>query len=100
HRERHLMSAAAHQFVATFEPGATGAHMMEVRRLVREDLGLESEIFAEHIRGDYAGLDDGAHPYRDYGTRVGAAADDVLIYQMAIGSTVADFVGDKVAGTS
>ena len=92
------MTTAIHQFVPTFEPGATGAHMVELRRLVREDLGLESEIFAEHIRGDYAELADGAHRHTDYGRAVAAGGDDVLVYQMAIGSVVADFVRDRVTG--
>jgi glycosyltransferase involved in cell wall biosynthesis len=90
------VTAAVHQFVPTFEPGATGAHMLELRRLVRDDLGLESEIFTEHIRGDYATLRDGAHRYTDYGGAVAARPDDVIVYQMAIGSVVADFVRDRV----
>jgi glycosyltransferase involved in cell wall biosynthesis len=92
------MTAAVHQFVPTFEPGATGAHMLELRRLVREDLGLESEIFAEHIRGDYDGMADGAHRFTEYGRAVAARTDDLLVYQMAIGSVVADFVRDRVTG--
>ena len=85
------MTQAVHQFVPTFEPGATGAHMLEVQRMVREDLGLESEIFCEHQSGGFR-----AHPYGDYGKVVAARVDDVLIYQMAIGSVVADFVRQRV----
>src|SRR5689334_4267582 len=82
---------AVHQFVPTFEPGATGAHMREVQRMVREDLGLESEIFSEHQRGGYA-----CRGFRDYGRTVPARKGDVLVYQMAIGSVVADFVAEQV----
>ena len=87
--------SALHQFVPTFEPGATGAHMLEVQRVAREDLGVESEIFAEHIRGDYQRLTTPAHDFREYGRRYPARRDDVLVYQMAIGSDVADFVGER-----
>jgi glycosyltransferase involved in cell wall biosynthesis len=80
------------QFVPTFEPGAVGGHMVELLRLWREERG-EAEVFAEHQRGDDAGR---AHPFRDYGTRrFPARPDDVLVYQMAIGSAVADFVRDR-----
>src|SRR3954454_18315578 len=82
---------AVHQFVPTFEPGATGAHMQEVQRMVREDLGVDSEIFSEHQRGGFT-----SHVFRDYGSAVPARKGDVLIYQMAIGSVVADFVADQV----
>src|SRR4051812_28043827 len=85
--------AAVHQFVPTFEPGATGAHMVEFQRMVREDLGLESEIFSEHQRGPFSGR---AHRFDDYGRTVAVRRGDVLVYQMAIGSVVADFVRDRV----
>jgi glycosyltransferase involved in cell wall biosynthesis len=82
---------ALHQFVPTFEPGAVGAHTLEVQRLWRESGRGESEIFAEHFRGGFTG-----HRFTDYGTRrFPARPDDVLVYQMAIGSTVADFVRDR-----
>jgi glycosyltransferase involved in cell wall biosynthesis len=79
---------ALHQFVATFEPGATGSHMLELQRLAREELGLESELFAEHRRGPHAGA---VRRHTDYKGRPG----DVLLYHMAIGSVVADFVADR-----
>ena len=73
---------AVHQFVPTFEPGAVGGHIVEIRRLCH-DLGLESEVYAEHVRAGLPG-----HPFRSYrGT-----ASDVLLYHVAIGSDVADFV--------
>ncbi|MCZ7527383.1 MAG: glycosyltransferase [Acidimicrobiia bacterium] len=77
-----------HQFVPTLEPGAVGGHTLEIRRTLHE-LGAESEIFAEHVHPSMAGL---AHDYLRYGRKVAARADDVLLYQMAIGSPVADFV--------
>ena len=80
-----------HQFVPTFEPGAVGAHMLQVRRVVRE-MGFDSEIFAEHRR--WPGVTD-VEEYRRYGRAFAAGAGDVLLYQTAIGSVVADFVLDR-----
>jgi glycosyltransferase involved in cell wall biosynthesis len=77
---------AVHHFVPTYEPGAIGGHIVELQRLCR-DLGWESEVFTEHVRG-LPGRD-----YRDY-PRV-ARPDDVLVYHTAIGSPVSDFVGDR-----
>ncbi|HVF75615.1 MAG TPA: glycosyltransferase [Acidimicrobiales bacterium] len=79
---------ALHQFVATFEPGATGAHMLEVQRLAREVLGVESELFAEYRRGPHAAAVKHHSDYR-------GAPGDVLVYHMAIGSVVTDFVVDR-----
>jgi L-malate glycosyltransferase len=80
---------AIHQFVPTFEPGAVGAHTIELQRLIREDLGLESEIFAELTKPPFQ---DRARPFREYGRRLPASDGDILLYQMAIGSNVADFL--------
>jgi len=80
------------QFVPTFEPGAVGGHMVELQRLWRDERG-DAEVFAEHQRGAYEGR---ARPFRDYGTRrFPARPDDLVVYQMAIGSDVADFVRDR-----
>jgi glycosyltransferase involved in cell wall biosynthesis len=85
---------ALHQFVPTFEPGAIGGHVLELQRLAREELGLESEVFAEHLR--WPGREQAAHAYRAYGSRKRPARPgDVLVYHMAIGSVVADFVRDR-----
>jgi glycosyltransferase involved in cell wall biosynthesis len=66
--------------------------MVELQRLWRDERG-EAEVFAEHQRGAYAGQ---ARPFKDYGTRrFPARPDDLLVYQMAIGSAVADFVRDR-----
>ncbi|MDQ6837072.1 MAG: hypothetical protein M3137_01685, partial [Actinomycetota bacterium] len=79
---------AIHQFVATAEPGAVGAHMLEVQRLIREVLLRPSEIFAEHLRGPF--LERGRH-FKDYGCAVPANPGDVVVYHLAIGSVVADW---------
>ena len=81
-----------HQFVPTFEPGAVGGHMLTARRVLR-DAGYESEIFAGEVHPAFAG--EGAFPHHDYGRRVAARADDRLVYHLAIGSPVADFVGAR-----
>lgn len=77
---------AVHHFVATYESGAIGGHIVELQRLCR-DLGWESEVFTEHLRG-LPGRD-----YRDYPKVAGP--DDVLVYHTAIGSPVADFVANR-----
>lgn len=81
------MSAAIHQFVATAEAGAVGSHTLALRTLLRDRLGVASEIFTEHIRPPFDGI---ARPLADYGRTVPARPDDVAVYQMAIGSVVAD----------
>jgi glycosyltransferase involved in cell wall biosynthesis len=77
------------QFVPTFEPGAVGAHLQQVRLLL-EDKGVPTETYAEHIRPVLAGQ---AVTFREYRPAPG----DVLLYHMAIGSGVADFVRDQHA---
>lgn len=79
---------ALHQFVATFEPGATGAHMLELQRLARDVLGVESELFAEYRRGPQASA---VKHHRDYQ----GGAGDVIVYHMGIGSVVTDLVVDR-----
>ena len=77
---------AVHHFVATYEPGAIGGHIVEVQRLCHE-LGWGSEVFTEHLRGL-----PGRH-YRDY-DRI-ARPDDVLLYHTAIGTPVSDYVQER-----
>ncbi len=73
------------QFTPTFEPGAVGAHTLAVRDVLRA-AGHTSEIFASEI--DDAWADRAAYLLRDArGTHA-----DVIMYQMAIGSVVADAV--------
>ncbi len=73
-----------HQFTPTLEPGAVGAHTLVARDVLRA-AGHTSEIFASEI--DPVWADQGAHLLRDARGRA-----DVIMYQMAIGSVVADAV--------
>ena len=81
-----------HQFVPTFEPGAVGGHMLELQRLGREVLGVEAELFAEFVHPARVGQ---ARSHTDYGRKVPARPGDLLVYHMAIGSVVADFVRQR-----
>ncbi|HUP68329.1 MAG TPA: glycosyltransferase family 4 protein [Acidimicrobiales bacterium] len=81
-----------HQFVPTFEPGAVGAHILELQRLAHEVLGVEGEVFAEHVRPAMGGK---ARSHKTYGRGFAARDGDVLVYHMAIGSDVADFVRER-----
>ncbi len=83
------MTAAVHQFVPTLEPSAVGFHALEVQRAMRDLLGRPSEIFTAEVHPALAGR---GRPYRDYGAAVASSVGDVLIYQLAVGSDVADFV--------
>ena len=85
------MTSAIHQFTPVLEPGAVGAHTLEVQRLCHE-LGIASTIFAEQTRDVWAGR--GQH-FRDYGRSAPAGPGDVLLYHVAIGSVVADFVAAR-----
>lgn len=82
---------AIHQFVATFEQGAIGSYALELQKAFCEQ-GYESEIFAEFCRAPY---DEIGHIHTDYGSKVLARQSDLLIYHMAIGSNVADWLMDQ-----
>lgn len=75
---------AIHQFAPVLEPGAVGAHLLEVRRVIH-GMGLESEVFTETVHPAMAGKADDYRSYRGH-------PDDVLLYQLAIGSVVGDYV--------
>jgi glycosyltransferase involved in cell wall biosynthesis len=77
-----------HQFVPTLDPGAVGTHLLELQRVLRA-AGWESEVFSEHTIGPYVGS---ARRFTDYGAAVAAHDDDVLVYHLAIGSNVADWL--------
>jgi glycosyltransferase involved in cell wall biosynthesis len=77
-----------HQFLPTLDPGAVGAHVLEIQRVLRAD-GWESEVFSEHTKPPYDGL---ARPHTEYGRSIAAHDDDVLVYHIAIGSSVADWL--------
>ena len=74
-----------HQFVPTLEPGAVGAHTLAVRDVLRA-AGHTSEIFASEIDAALV------RPRRATCSATRAARADVIVYQMAIGSVVADAV--------
>ena len=52
---------AIHQFVPTLEPGAIGAHSIEIAKLC-DELGVPNEIWAEHLRWDGRGRLFGEYP--------------------------------------
>lgn len=79
---------AIHQLFATFEPGAIGEHGLRVQQALRED-GHGSEIFYEFAKG---GFEDFGHLHTSYGNSVAARDDDVMMYHMALGSNVADWL--------
>jgi glycosyltransferase involved in cell wall biosynthesis len=83
---------AIHQFVPTFEPGAVGSHILAAQQVLR-GAGFESEIFAGEV--DPSLHDRGAHDFRAYGRAVHAQTTDRLVYHVAIGSAVADFVRNR-----
>jgi glycosyltransferase involved in cell wall biosynthesis len=80
---------AVHQFVATFEPGAIGNELVEAQKVLR-GAGYESEIFTEFGHESY---DGNWHRYEQYAKH--AKDDDLLMYHMAIGSNVADWLLDR-----
>ena len=82
---------AVHQFVPTLERSAVGDHVLEAQRILR-DLGLASEVFAENVRPNLARR---GRPYRDYGRAVKGRSDDVLLYHIAQGASLADWVAAR-----
>jgi glycosyltransferase involved in cell wall biosynthesis len=78
---------AVHQFVAALNAGdAVGGHTLRVQEVLRE-FG-PSEVYTEHVA---PGLEGRARYFGDYG-KDRRRSRDVLLYQHAIGSRVADFV--------
>jgi L-malate glycosyltransferase len=75
-----------HHFVPTWEPGAVGQHVVEMHAALR-DTGIDGNVYAGVVRD---GLPLRARPVEQY--EHDAAPGDVLCYQHAIGSTVADAV--------
>ncbi|MCU1426475.1 MAG: glycosyltransferase [Actinomycetia bacterium] len=73
-------------FVATWEPGAVGGHVVAAQAALR-DAGIGGDVYAGVVRD---GLPITAYPVADYDRR--ARPGDVLCYEHAIGSTVADVV--------
>jgi glycosyltransferase involved in cell wall biosynthesis len=83
------VSVAVHLFVPRFEPSAVGQHTIIARDALAA-AGHPSEIFAGEIDPAWANL--GARHYQEYGRAVPARRDDRLVYQVAIGSPVADWL--------
>jgi glycosyltransferase involved in cell wall biosynthesis len=77
-----------HQFVPTLDPGAVGSHVLEIQRVLRQ-AGWESEVFSEHTKPPY---DGDARPHTEYGKTYPAHDDDIIVYHIAIGSSVADWL--------
>ncbi len=80
-----------HQLLPTLRHGdAAGAHTLQVRQALRQ-AGFESELFVEHHDDDFAG---DVHLYDELGAfcRPGRTA---LLYQMAIGSKIADMLLER-----
>ena len=80
-----------HLFVPRFEPGAVGHHTI-VARDALVAAGHPSEIFAGEVDPAWA---TAARHYQEYGRAVPARPDDRLVYQVAIGSPVADWLVDR-----
>jgi glycosyltransferase involved in cell wall biosynthesis len=76
-------------FVPTWEPGAVGTHVLEAHAALRA-AGIDGTVYAGVVRD---GMPLAARPVADY--ERDARPDDVLLYQHAIGTTVADFVVDR-----
>lgn len=74
------------QFVPTLERSAVGDHVLELDRLLGER-GVEAAVFAQVIRPELR------HRARDFGDYAKTARpDDVLLYHMAQGAPLGDFV--------
>jgi glycosyltransferase involved in cell wall biosynthesis len=76
-------------FVPTWEPGAVGTHVLEAHAALRA-AGIDGEVYAGVVRG---GMPLPARAVAEYARD--AQPDDVLLYQHAIGSTVADYVVER-----
>ncbi len=76
-------------FVPTWEPGAVGNHVLEAHAALRA-AGIDGNVYAGVVRD---GLPLAARPVDAYARD--ALPGDVLLYQHAIGSLVADYVVDR-----
>jgi len=84
---------AIHQFLPDLSPGdAVSGHTLAIQVELRA-MGLESEVYSHTTHPSFA---DRAEPYQRYR---GSGGDDVrLLYHLAIGSVVADFVLQRPEG--
>ncbi len=78
---------AIHQFVPCAEAGAVGDHLVQMQRLIREDLGLLSEVFSPDIRDGFPGQALSLECHASM-----AEPDDRAIYHHAIGSDVVEYL--------
>jgi L-malate glycosyltransferase len=85
------LTKSVHQFLATFELGAIGSDALAVQQALR-DAGYQSEIFAEYVRAPFEEM---AQIHTAYGSKIKAEPSDVLIYHMALGSNVADWLAQR-----
>ncbi|HET6810448.1 MAG TPA: glycosyltransferase family 4 protein [Acidimicrobiales bacterium] len=77
---------AVHQFLPALLPGdAVGMHTLEMRRAL-QDAGFASEIFVEAVHAELEGQ------ARHFSEFPGFARGSVLLYQLATGSVLADYV--------
>ncbi|MFN8035222.1 MAG: glycosyltransferase [Acidimicrobiia bacterium] len=83
---------AIHQFLPTLASrDAIGGHALRVQEVLRS-MGIDSEIFAEHVHPDSRGR---ARAYRDY--RDGRRGDGPrwLLYQASTGTKMADWLLER-----
>ena len=76
---------AVHQFVPTLDPGAVGTHTLLLQQLLR-GMGLDSDIFAEDVQGLTVET-------RSVAEHRAGRGEELLVYQSAIGSVTADYLG-------
>ena len=77
---------AVHQFLPALLPGdAVGMHTLEMRRALR-DAGFASEVFVEAVHAELEGQ------ARHFSEFPGFARGSLLLYQLATGSVLADYV--------
>lgn len=81
------MTGAIHQFVACAEAGAVGDHVVRLQRLIHDELGLPSEVFASVIRDSFPGQVKPLSAHPDL-----ARQGDRALYHLAIGSNVAEYL--------
>ena len=85
---------AIHQFLPDLSPGdAVSGHTLAIQHELRA-MGLESEVYSHTAHASLAGR---AKPYRSYAPSGGGAGGGGvrLLYHLAIGSVVADFVAQR-----
>jgi len=80
--------SAIHQFVPVLEPSAVGTHTLRLQALLRAH-GIPSEIFASVL---HPKMRNNGHRYQEYGRNIPASPDDTLVYQLATGSELVDFL--------